>query len=214
MTYSKVPGRALDWSNLDSGRRARLVRGLQPILESLAAFPTSRAKRLGVRGGGAESWRREMFRFYHDIKRRVYPVIPPTLRIPLDRRLSEFLADDQNFKFKPTLLHTDLHSQHVLWTGDEVTGVIDWGDALIGDPAREFVQWAAHFGTKGVSAFARNRVGPDDRTFARRVETYRLFRPLWRLRESTFSDNLPLAKDGVNWLRRALAIDPSEGGSR
>jgi aminoglycoside 2''-phosphotransferase len=132
----------------------------------------------------------------------------------LDRRLSEYLEDNENFRFKPTLLHTDLHSQHVLWTGDEVTGVIDWGDARIGDPAREFVQWAAHFGTAEVSRFTENRVGPTDHTFVRRVETYRLFRPLWRIHESAFSDNLSQAKDGITWLRRALSIDSSKGWSR
>jgi aminoglycoside phosphotransferase (APT) family kinase protein len=33
------------------------------------------------------------------------------------------------------LIHGDLGAEHVLVDGDRITGVIDWGDAAIGDPA-------------------------------------------------------------------------------
>ncbi len=33
------------------------------------------------------------------------------------------------------VLHGDLHAAHVLVAGDAVTGVIDWGDLCVGDPA-------------------------------------------------------------------------------
>ncbi|MFI6477248.1 phosphotransferase family protein [Nonomuraea sp. NPDC050663] len=36
------------------------------------------------------------------------------------------------------LCHNDLGDEHILLLGDEVTGIIDWTDALVADPARDF----------------------------------------------------------------------------
>ena len=36
---------------------------------------------------------------------------------------------------EPTLIHGDLGAEHVFVEGGHITGVIDWGDAAIGDPA-------------------------------------------------------------------------------
>jgi aminoglycoside phosphotransferase (APT) family kinase protein len=35
---------------------------------------------------------------------------------------------------RTALLHGDFWPGNVLWTGDRITGVIDWADAVVGDP--------------------------------------------------------------------------------
>ena len=35
----------------------------------------------------------------------------------------------------PRLVHGDLGLDHIRVTEDDVTGVIDWGDSCVGDPA-------------------------------------------------------------------------------
>ncbi len=37
----------------------------------------------------------------------------------------------------PAVLHADLHADHVFVNGEVLTGIIDWGDALVGDPYLE-----------------------------------------------------------------------------
>lgn len=212
--YPRVPGRGLDWANLDAERHSALIRQLGPVLSEIAAFPVGLAKRIGVQGRAPKEWRVGVRRFHRRLRQVVYPLVPPSLREQLDSRLTAYLEDDENFHFKPTLLHNDLHSSHVLWVGENLSGIIDWGDARIGDPAREFAQWAAHFGTTDVTKLTENRVAPSDRTFVRRVEIYRLFRPLWHIRDAATDGNMVSAREGVTWLRRALTIDPSQGWSR
>lgn len=50
------------------------------------------------------------------------------------------------------VLHSDLHRQHLLHTGDELTGVLDFGDAFIGSTAWDFglLQW--YYGLRNTQA--------------------------------------------------------------
>jgi aminoglycoside phosphotransferase (APT) family kinase protein len=40
--------------------------------------------------------------------------------------------------FKPALLHSDLGPEHLLVRDGRLAGVIDWGDARLGDPALDY----------------------------------------------------------------------------
>lgn len=70
----------------------------------------------------------------------------------------------------PCLIHSDLHSEHVLMdeaTGDIVAGVIDWGDAEIRDPSADFTGVAAWGGGAVLDAmlahYTRDEPGIADR---------------------------------------------------
>ena len=39
----------------------------------------------------------------------------------------------------PVVLHGDLEASHIFWDGERVTGLIDFGDAKLGDPLYDFV---------------------------------------------------------------------------
>ena len=63
----------------------------------------------------------------------------------LAARALRFLEDDAllvpDARPSPCVLHDDLHAEHLLLSPDEpsrVVGWLDWGDACLGDPARDF----------------------------------------------------------------------------
>jgi aminoglycoside 2''-phosphotransferase len=58
-----------------------------------------------------------------------------------------FLDDDRHFRFEPVLLHGDLSPEHILVDLERtaITGVIDFGDAVVGDPAGDFGGFDAAF---------------------------------------------------------------------
>ncbi|MBS1735439.1 MAG: aminoglycoside phosphotransferase family protein [Bacteroidetes bacterium] len=61
-------------------------------------------------------------------------------RIILDKYVL-YLSDKSNFEYKPALLHNDFSFNHILCnrgTG-KITGVIDFGDAAIGDAAFDYI---------------------------------------------------------------------------
>ncbi len=65
------------------------------------------------------------------MQREVLPLVSRDLQRPgtdLLERMAARVAD-------PRLIHGDLGPAHIRVDGDDVTGIIDWGDCCIGDPA-------------------------------------------------------------------------------
>jgi len=68
-----------------------------------------------------------------------YPTLASHIPAPHRPGIAEFLSstpppDDH----EPVFCHNDLGIEHVLVSGDTVTGVIDWSDAALTDPARDY----------------------------------------------------------------------------
>lgn len=56
----------------------------------------------------------------------------------IDAVFDAVLEDATAFEFRPTLVHTELSSEHTLFYDDgRLAGVIDWSDACISDPAAD-----------------------------------------------------------------------------
>jgi aminoglycoside phosphotransferase (APT) family kinase protein len=120
-----VPGSALDAPSADQGRR------LGAFLRALHDVPVDGAVAHGLPDPATtRGWRdRSVARF----EAEVAPRLPDDrrLRAALDR-LREAPAD--------AVVHGDLRAEHVLAADGEITGVIDWGDARAGDPAKD-LEW-------------------------------------------------------------------------
>lgn len=78
-------------------------------------------------------------------------VLPDRLRRRTDEVLARYEVGGERWSFQPALAHADLSPDHVFFDAAEarLAGVIDWGDAGIGDPARDFVylyeDWGSAF---------------------------------------------------------------------
>ncbi|WP_425481882.1 phosphotransferase [Arthrobacter yangruifuii] len=63
-----------------------------------------------------------------------------TGKIPsiLLRRWEHALEDVSLWRFKPTVVHGDLHEDNILLSGERVSAVTGWTDLRVGDPADDF----------------------------------------------------------------------------
>ncbi len=97
-----------------------------------------------------------------------------TGRIPsvLLRRWEHALEDVTLWRFSPTVVHGDLHEDHLLITGSRISAVTGWTDLRIGDPADDFAWLAAvadaSFVDAVYAAYAKAR-GAADQHLARRA---------------------------------------------
>lgn len=114
-----------------------IAKQLGTALHALHAFPFELAKaRLGIDDPLA-AWRDETREFLEDVRVRAMPLLPAPLQEPaasLLERVESILETPPAL----ALVHRDLGLVHVLGEGDHITGVIDWSDASIGDPAIDF----------------------------------------------------------------------------
>jgi aminoglycoside phosphotransferase (APT) family kinase protein len=85
------------------------------------------------------------------------------------KRLEVFLASPAPPEAdERTFCHNDLGAEHILASREssELTGVIDWSDAAIADPARDIGRLLRDFGFRVAETVLR-RTGGDERTLAR-----------------------------------------------
>jgi len=97
-----------------------------------------------------------------DLARRLRVIIPPFV---------DTVAD-----VEPVLLHCDLHPRHLYAVGNELTGVIDWGDTMYGDPLFDVARFSmsGDVPTKALLAGYGLRTAGLERTLS-------MYRVLWCL---------------------------------
>ncbi|EGK11917.1 aminoglycoside phosphotransferase family protein [Desmospora sp. 8437] len=76
-------------------------------------------------------------------------------------------------------IHGDLSAAHLLGGEHHLTGVIDWGDACIGDPAHDFAALWLEFGESTARGVARHYSGLIDPSFWMRADLYRRLAPVY-----------------------------------
>ena len=118
---------------------AALAGQLAGFLSALHGIPVERAVAAGLERATAADWRAGYVYFRDWSRAEAAPLLGPALAARLERFWADYLDDDANFAFQPVLIHHDLATEHVLLAGDgALAGVIDWGDAALGDPAIDF----------------------------------------------------------------------------
>jgi len=130
--YRKLPGISGDTSKKVD--RHRVARQLGVFLARLHTYPVDKARDAGVPEA------RDLVAHWRDksceqLRRLNGLNVNPGL-------LHRYLENDTPVSFQglPSLVHNDLWAEHVLVDpcSGGVSGVIDWGDAVIGDPAIDF----------------------------------------------------------------------------
>ena len=117
-------------SALGRAARATLAREVGATLTALHATPVAEARALGVQelDLGEE--------IYRPMVEACLPHLGPRGRGWLERRFASFIEGGGSLAAPRVLAHADLGCAHVLAAPDgRLAGVIDWGDALIADPA-------------------------------------------------------------------------------
>lgn len=183
--YRLIPGEPLTKALLqqaDSKEARRLAQQLAEFLSELHSFPLERAIELSVpHTPDRDLWAS----FYAEIRKHVFlPLLAVNERAWAQQLFESFLDNERNFQFKPVLLHGDFSPDHILFdrkTG-RISGIIDFGDVRIGDPAYDFQLqenygeqfWQAllaQYKQRLLLADARNKLKIDE-TFFRRLEFY------------------------------------------
>jgi aminoglycoside 2''-phosphotransferase len=153
--YPLLPGRTLMGTRLSAAKLRRLSVDLGRFLAALHRFPVARAESLGVPLASVAGGRDQLAAFLALARARVTPLLSE----PERARFAHWLASldrPAQFAFTPVLLHGDLYDDQILVdpaTG-RLTGVIDFDDAALGDPALDFAGLLRNLG----EPFAREAV--------------------------------------------------------
>ena len=126
-----------------AGRQATHGAAIGEFLRALHAVSVADATALGMPPWEqADTWRR-----FEDEVLSAVVAVAPQLRSTAQELLRRCAKSPTS-----TVVHADLGPDHIRVNGDTVTGIIDWTDSCIGDPALDLA-WALH-GTS--AAFAES----------------------------------------------------------
>jgi aminoglycoside phosphotransferase (APT) family kinase protein len=165
--HRKIPGRALRPSDLEPTGAALLAAAAGRFLGELHAFPPDRAASLLGAARSAAGSQVEHDVFITDVHQRVLPLFGRNDRSAAEGFLEEWYEPKMR-AFRPVLTHADLGPEHLLCESDRLSGVIDWSDARVGDPAIDLA-WLLHgtpgdFGSRVLDSYPGNTDGIEQRS--------------------------------------------------
>jgi len=159
--------------------------GMRAFLDALHAFDASG---LGIEPANwVEAHRNQCVEF----ERLVRPLLERGLHAHAQRLFDEV---ETLVGFSPALLHADLGPSHLLVHDGRLAGVIDWGDARLGDPALDYA-WALN------GPFADWAVDPDLR---RRARFYHRLGPWYEAHYGLVTDQPAHTELGLAAIRARL----------
>jgi len=130
--YRKLPGTGGNTSKMVDHNR--VARQLGVFLSSLHSYPVEKARDVGV------SEQHDLVAHWQDRSRKQLRGLNAQ-KLNLDL-LHHYLENDTpvSYQGSPSLVHGDLWPLHILVdpSSGGVSGIIDWGDTFIGDPAVDF----------------------------------------------------------------------------
>ena len=148
------------------------------LLSALHAQPESFAMRQG-RLRGNDDGQAISAQYFAEIRTALIRRLDPALTLRLDRLYTRFAHTKAE---RQCLVHSDIDDDHLLWDADNKTpGLIDFGEAALGDPAADFALFATYPAWFAPFVLDHYAFG-DDGDFLERARLYgarRLVERLW-----------------------------------
>lgn len=144
VVMSRVPGVPLAARALEDPAVAEAVaRQYAALLTGLAAAGADEGARAALRPAPEGEWRR----FAAEVRTELFPLMTAAGR---DRAARELAALDALPRTVSAVVHGDLGGENVLWETaagvPRLSGVIDWDDVGLGDPAEDLAAVGASYG--------------------------------------------------------------------
>jgi aminoglycoside 2''-phosphotransferase len=159
---------------------------------------------VGMRSVTAAAVREDLRRQVDALGKHVLPLLGSGERATAERMLSAHLDDDVNFGFATCLTHGDIGPEHVLVTvSGDLAGVIDWGDAAVGDPMFDLA-WILHaMPDEGERVLGAYGGPPDDRSLERARFAFMLL-PWCEVKRGAENDQPGFVESGLAGVRERL----------
>ncbi|HEU4457456.1 MAG TPA: phosphotransferase [Longimicrobium sp.] len=139
--HARVPGVELTderWLALPDPLQAEAARDVAGFLAALHDLPLDAAVACGIQTTDHAAEARALIeRFRADLMSH----LPADAAARVEGAYASYLAGGERWAYRPAVLHGDFGPDHVMHDAEtgRVTGVIDFGDLMIGDPARDFI---------------------------------------------------------------------------
>lgn len=158
--YEMIEGEPF-WKNIFTGindekQLQKLACTLAVFLKELHEIPLSTFEGI-MQYDGADMYS-EINSLYSQLKDYVYPCMREEAKKEVSLSFETYLNEESHFNFTPSLVHGDFGMTNILYsaTKRDISGVIDFGGASIGDPAYDLAGILASYGEEFLQLFETN----------------------------------------------------------
>jgi aminoglycoside 2''-phosphotransferase len=148
--YRLIEGNPLWRKNFFEIKSDEQIRGMASQLVSFLAAMHSISGDLASRELQLEARhpREEMKELYEKIQHKLYPFMSKNSQISVTASFEDFLKGEALSNVDLALIHGDFGASNILWNSGtgEISGIIDFGGAGIGDPAYDFAGLLSSYG--------------------------------------------------------------------
>lgn len=156
--YEMIEGEPF-WKNTFTGindekQLQKLACTLAVFLKELHEIPLSTFE--GIMQNDSADMYVEINSLYSQLKDYVYPYMREEAKKEVSLSFETYLNEESHFNFTSSLVHGDFGMTNILYsaTKKDISGVIDFGGASMGDPAYDFAGILASYGEEFLQLFA------------------------------------------------------------
>lgn len=160
VVYRWLPGRPLqrhDMLGLDAAGQERLAEQVATFLHQMHHVPLAEVARVGIGQSDVNRSHAVWCRLFEDVQRELFPLMMAHARDWVHHHFASVLHDPAWMEYEPTLINGDLAPYHILHEKPpvQITGIIDFGTAGIGDPAADVACLMYQYGESFVERMAQ-----------------------------------------------------------
>ncbi len=204
MVYPLLPGQPLlrkAMGSLDQNAQQRIADQLGNFLIQLHSLDTSSSPE-EIPLSRAPYTQGDCMSLRNDVREKIYPLLQKDQIEWAEELFNGVLENPDIFNFKPSFIHGDLASYHILFDerDGKITGVFDFGMAGIGDQANDFGNLINFYGETFVRKISPTYPGlqnylPRSRYYAQALELEWILRGLESGEAFWFTAHLGRARD-------------------
>lgn len=139
--YKILNGTPMDYevfNTLSTSSRDKLAKRVAKFIIELSTYPIDLLFNCDI---PFIDYYNEFKELFEVTKVKVFPILDNDIREFIFTRFDLYLKNKENFEYTPTLLHADISLDHLIFDAEseELVGIIDFGDMVIGDPDYEYI---------------------------------------------------------------------------
>ena len=199
--YKKIPGTPVTVRGYQTAWTPKLSQGLAKFLRELHSIETEGSVAKIV----SSEWTVQRMRKYHgQLRTLAYRYWDQDTRKILESFFRKSMDLLEQPIYERTLIHSDLTDRNILVNPNDgkLTGILDWGDVRISDPALDFCglfEVNRRLGYDTVRSYNDKSKG-----FLERVEVYWRMLPYFEILYGIYSKHLQIGESGLKRIRTRL----------
>jgi aminoglycoside phosphotransferase (APT) family kinase protein len=138
-------------------QQEHLARQLAEFLRDMHAIPLSVLQEKRIRRSGGRQTQAEWLELYKSVHQEIFPLMYRSTQSWVEAHFAPLIEDPGWLTHDPVLIHDDLAQYHILYDppNTSISGIIDFGTAGLGDPARDYAMLINVYGESFVQRMGK-----------------------------------------------------------